>query len=492
MEIGVRGAASLGGIPFVEWKTGDLAMVSQLSGAPDERGRYPVVTEQSTAQPSGPHDQARPYPLRPVSARPRQRNSAAAALYPLIQSLIGDQIPVRFELWDGSAIGPEDGVGTIHVRSADALRRILWAPGELGVGRAYVAGDIELEGDLIAMIASLHAVAPRDLRVGLRALPAALGAAYRAGAIGLPLPAPPEEARVGGLRHSRRRDVRAVTHHYDVGNDFYELVLGPSMTYSCARFADAHMSLEQAQESKHELICRKLGLSEGKPLRLLDVGCGWGSMAMHAAANFDATVVGITLSEAQASYARRRVAAAGLVDRVEIRVQDYRDLRGERFDAISSIGMFEHVGKARTAQYFETLRALLMPGGRLLNHAISEQGGSKLTPWSFFGRYVFPDGELLDVGDVVLAMERAGFECRDVESLREHYARTLRCWVANLEANWDAALEAVGSARARIWRLYMGASVIGFENAGIAVHQVLGVVHENGRSGMPATRSAWS
>ena len=450
-----------------------------------------MISERSWIPRPGGADKPRPPAMRSVGAPPRRRANAAAALSPLIHSLLGGQVPVRFELWDGSAIGPDDGVGTIHVRSADALRRILWAPGELGFGRAYVAGDIEVEGDIIATLGSLHDVAHRDLRVGLRVLPPAFGAAHRAGAIGLPLPAPPEEARIGGLRHSRRRDVRAVTHHYDAGNGFYELVLGPSMTYSCARFADPAMSLEQAQESKHGLICRKLGLGEGKPLRLLDVGCGWGSMAMHAAANSSATVVGVTLSEAQASYARQRVAAAGLGDRVEIRVQDYRDLRGERFDAISSIGMFEHVGKVRTGRYFETLHGLLEPGGRLLNHAISEQGGSKIRPWSFFGRYVFPDGELLDVGDVMLAMQRAGFECRDVESLREHYARTLRSWVANLEANWDAAVDEVGSARARIWRLYMAGSVIGFENGGISVHQVLGIVPDAGRSGMPPTRSAW-
>ena len=449
-----------------------------------------MITDQSSTPRPGGADQPGAPSMQSDEAAPR-RASAAAALSRLVRNLLGGQVPVRFELWDGSAIGPENGVGTIHVRSPDALRRILWAPGELGVGRAYVAGDIEIQGDLIAMIAALHAVAPRDLRVGLRAVPAAFGAAYRAGAIGLPLPAPPEEARVGGLRHSRRRDVQAVTHHYDVGNDFYELVLGPSMTYSCARFADPAMSLEQAQESKHELICCKLGLREGKPLRLLDVGCGWGSMAMHAAANCGATVVGVTLSEEQASYARKRLAEASLGDSVEIRVQDYRDLRGERFDAISSIGMFEHVGKVRTAQYFETLHGLLEPGGRLLNHAISEQGGSKLRPWSFLGRYVFPDGELLDVGDVVLAMQRAGFECRDVESLREHYARTLRSWVANLEANWEVAVAKVGIARAKIWQLYMAGSVIGFENGGIGVHQVLGVVPDAGRSGMPPTRSAW-
>ncbi len=398
---------------------------------------------------------------------------------------------VRLELWDGSHLGPADGVGTIRVRSVAALRRILWAPGELGLARAYVAGDIELEGDVIAVLASLRSETARDLRFGLRALPVTVGAVYRAGAIGLPLPPPPEEARVVGIRHSRRRDVRAVTHHYDVSNDFYRLVLGPSMTYSCARFADPEMSLEQAQDSKHDLICRKLGWPDEKPRRLLDVGCGWGSMAMHAAARYRATVVGITLSHEQANLARERVVAAGLEDQVEIRVQDYRELKGERFDAISSVGMFEHVGQARMAQYFETLHGLLEPGGRLLNHAISEQGGSKLGRWSFFGRYVFPDGELLDVGDVVLAMERAGFECRDVESLREHYARTLRAWIANLEANWDAAVDEVGAARARIWRLYMAGSVNGFEDGGIAVHQVLGVVPDNGESRMPLTRSAW-
>ena len=450
-----------------------------------------MINEKSSIPRSGQVEQSKPSAMGSVAASPSRGASAAAVLSPLVHGLLGGQVPVRFELWDGSALGPDDGVGTVHVRSSDALRRILWAPGELGFGRAYVAGDIEVEGDIIATLASLQAVAPRDLRVGLRAVPPAFRAAYRAGAIGLPLPAPPEEARLGGLRHSRHRDKRAVTHHYDVGNDFYELVLGSIMTYSCARFADPAMSLEQAQESKHELICRKLGSPNGKPLRLLDVGCGWGSMAMHAASHYGSSVVGVTLSEAQATYARQRVAAAGLGDRVEIRVQDYRDLRGERFDVISSIGMFEHVGKVRTAQYFETLHDLLTPGGRLLNHAISEKGGSKLKPWSFFGRYVFPDGELLDVGDVVLAMERAGFECRDVESLREHYARTLRCWVANLEANWKAAVTQVGSAYARIWRLYMAGSVIGFENGGISVFQVLGVVPDAGRSFMPPTRSAW-
>src|SRR5271165_5449101 len=285
-----------------------------------------------------------------VDSPPEDRRDAAALLAPLLRGLLGGRFPVRFELWDGSEVGPSDGAGTVHVRSVDALRRILWAPGELGLGRAYVAGDIELEGDVIAILASLEAVAPRDLRSSLRAGPLALDAARRVGALGPPPAAPPEEAHVVGLLHSRRRDSRAVTHHYDVGNGFYELVLGPTMTYSCARFADPAMSLERAQEAKHELVCRKLGLPEGSPSRLLDVGCGWGSMAMHAAAVHGASVVGVTLSKEQMMLARSRVAEAGLDDLVEIRLQDYRDLRGERFDAISSIGMFEHVGKLRTAE----------------------------------------------------------------------------------------------------------------------------------------------
>jgi len=215
-------------------------------------------------------------------------------------------------------------------------------------------------------------------------------------------------------------------------------------------------------------------------------------MAIHAASHYDARVVGITISRAQAELARQRVAEAGVTDRVEIRLQDYRDLSGEKFDAISSIGMSEHVGHAKLATYLGTLRSVLAPQGRLLNHAISSVGGSTLGPHSFVGRYVFPDGELIDVGKVVLAMEEAGFEVRDVESLREHYAKTLRCWVSNLESNWDEAVRLVGEPRAKIWRLYMAGSVIGFEDGGIAIHQVLGVVPtENGNSGMPATRRAW-
>jgi cyclopropane-fatty-acyl-phospholipid synthase len=426
----------------------------------------------------------------PPPAEADARTGAAALLAPFVESWVGD-LPVQVRFWDGSRLGPDDGPGALVVRTKHALRRILWAPGELGIGRAYVAGDLDVEGDLLPVVDALRPAGTR-VRQGARALPAALRAAGRLGAIGRPPPPPPEEARPRGRRHSKGRDAQAVSHHYDVGNDFYRLVLGEAMTYSCARFGSPTDTLEAAQAAKHELIGRKLGLHERPGTRLLDVGCGWGSMAIHAARHHDARVVGITISREQADLAKHRVDDAGLGDQVEIRLQDYRDLRGEQFDAISSIGMFEHVGKRRMGEYFTTLRAALQPGGRLLNHAISSVGGSRLPKRSFAGRYVFPDGELIDVADVALALEAAGFEVRDVESLREHYAQTLRHWVANLERRWDDAVELVGEGRARVWLLYMAASSLGFESGDLGLHQVLGVVPgDDGRSGMPATRRDW-
>ena len=424
-------------------------------------------------------------------------NGAAAAVEPLLAHFFGGSPPVRVEFWDGSALGPAGG-DTLVVRSADAVRRLLWAPGELGLARAFVAGDLDFEGDIFSLLARLHGAVPArghgrapQPRQALEALEA-LQAARRLGAWGPPLPAPPEEATPRGRLHSKSRDAQAVRHHYDVSNDFYALVLGPSMTYSCARFAPGVVTLEAAQESKHDLICRKLGLHERPGLRVLDVGCGWGTFALHAARTYGATVVGVTLSPAQAALARDRVAAAGLGQHVEIRVQDYRDVDDGPFDAIASVGMFEHVGSAKSGAYFDGLHRLLRPQGRLLNHAISSVGGSRIGPRSFMGRYVFPDGELVDVGRVVGCMQRAGFEVRDVESLREHYAKTLHAWVRNLEGHWDAAVAEVGVRRARIWQLYMAASANGFDDGGISVHQVLGVVPgASGGSGMPPTRREW-
>lgn len=422
--------------------------------------------------------------------RQRALADGAGVVGPLMDAL-APNLGIRIEAWDGTSTGPPVGP-TARVRSADALRRLLWAPGELGFGRAYVAGEIDIEGDIFDAVRALRSVGSQ-LRVGPREVAAIVTAARRAGVRVAPLAPPAEEARPRGRRHSIARDADVISHHYDVGNDFYRIVLGPSMTYSCARFVDPGMTLAEAQASKHDLVCRKLGLHERPGTRLLDVGCGWGSMAIHAAARYGANVVGITISRQQADAARKRVAEAGVADLVDIRLSDYRDLAGDEFDAISSIGMSEHVGRSRIGDYFERLVSLLAPRGRLLNHAISSVGGSKLGRGSFMGRYVFPDGELLDVGDTVLAMEAAGLEVRDVESLREHYATTLRHWVTNLESEWDQAVSFAGEPRARVWRLYMAASAVGFEDGGLAIHQVLGVARDpDGASGMPATRDSWA
>jgi cyclopropane-fatty-acyl-phospholipid synthase len=425
-----------------------------------------------------------------ATAAPRRPATGVADhVEPLLREFFPAGAPVRIRFWDGSCSGVEHSAGEVHVRSPAALRRILWAPGELGLGRAFVEGDVDLDGDVVALLAELEHAATGH-RPGARGLVRAVRAAHRVGALGAPPPPPPEEARPRGRRHSLRRDRAAVRHHYDVGNDFYRLVLGPTMAYSCARFERPDSGLDEAQVSKFDLVCRKLGLDREPGLGLLDVGCGWGSLAIHAARAYGARVLGVTISPEQVELARRRVAEAGLEDLVEIRLQDYRELDEAPVDAVSSIGMFEHVGSSRMAEYFGVLHAHLRPGGRLLNHAISSVGGSRLGPRSFVGRYVFPDGELIDVGQVVLAMERAGLEVRDVESLREHYARTLRAWVGNLEANWSRASALVGERRARVWRLYMAASAVGFDDGGISVHQTLGVRPEpGGRSGMPPTRA---
>jgi cyclopropane-fatty-acyl-phospholipid synthase len=429
----------------------------------------------------------------------RSDRSVADHLEPIVQQIFRGPPPVEITFWDNSRIGA-GGPGRIIVRNPDALRRMMWAPGELGLARAFVAGDLDATGNLAEMLRITQEALPEHAWGAIAAAPAAVKAAKALGILSAPIPAPPEEIVPHGIRHSIHRDKQAVSHHYDVGNGFYEMVLGPSMTYSCARFVDASTTLEEAQAAKHELICRKLGLddeafrsaSSGPRPRLLDVGCGWGSMAIHAATHHDVDVVGVTISDEQAAYARRRVADLGLDDRVEIRIQDYRTIRDGPFDAISSVGMAEHVGHRRMRTYFDTLHDLLRPGGRLLNHAISSVGGARMAERGFIHRYVFPDGELLDVGVTALEMEKAGFEIRDVENLREHYATTLRHWVANLERNWTDAAALVGEGRARVWRLYMSGSINGFDEGRIQLHQTLGVRrHPDGRSEMPPTRRYW-
>jgi len=421
-------------------------------------------------------------------------SSPAVQLHGLLETLLQAPLPVRLRAWDGSETG-RAGTPVLIIRNRRALRRLMWRPDEFGLARAYVSGDLDVEGDLFDALRRLAALIFRGADV--RGLPNRAVAAdlLRLGVLGPQPKPPPEELAMRGTRHSPRRDQQAVSHHYDVGNAFYEIILGSSMVYSCAYWAgdDGGYGLADAQRDKLDLICRKLDLKPG--MRLLDVGCGWGSLALHAAQEYGVDVVGITLSIEQADYARKQVAEAGLTAHVEIRVQDYRDLDDGPFDAISSVGMAEHVGTAPYAEYAAILFEQLKPGGRLLNHQISAirpAPPAARRRRSFIDAYVFPDGELVSLGTTVTLLEQAGFEVRDVQALREHYARTLRAWVANLESEWPAAVRLAGAGRARVWRLYMAASALAFEQARIGVNQVLCVkAHRDGGSDMPATRSGW-
>lgn len=426
---------------------------------------------------------------------------AALRLETLLEQLLGAPLPVRLRAWDGSEAGPP-GAPTLVVRNRRALRRLLWKPGELGLARAWVAGDLTVDGDLYAVLELISGLVwergedARGLGETLRdpEARAAVRGLVRMAWPPLP-PAPPrEEVRRRSHLHTKRTDRRAISHHYDVGNDFYEIVLGPSMVYSCAYWPTPDATLEDAQRDKLELIARKLDLKPGG--RLLDVGCGWGSMAIHAAREHGVSVVGVTLSHEQAAYARKRVADEGLTDRVEIRVQDYRDVADGPYDAISSVGMAEHVGSERYLEYARTLFALLKPGGRLLNHQIGRRPRRDESAYEvdeFIDAYVFPDGELAPIGSTVTQLESAGFEVRDVESIREHYALTLRRWVANLEAGWPLAVRLTSPDRARVWRLYMAASALAFEHNGISVNQVLAVkTPGSGASGMPLRARTWN
>ncbi|WP_328585071.1 cyclopropane-fatty-acyl-phospholipid synthase family protein [Streptomyces sp. NBC_00370] len=427
---------------------------------------------------------------------------AALRLTTLAEELLGAPLPVRIRAWDGSESGPPDAP-ILVIRSRRALRRLLWKPGELGLARAWVAGELDVDGDLYAALELLAGLIWEKGAEAKDTVHPVLDPRMRAAAKGIvqiagPWPPPPppveEVRRRTGALHTKRRDKQAISHHYDVGNDFYEMVLGPSMVYSCGYWDDTPgFTLEQAQRDKLDLVCRKLALKDGD--RLLDVGCGWGSMAIHAAREYGARVTGVTLSREQAAYARKRIAEEGLTDRVEIRVQDYRDVRDGPYDAISSIGMAEHVGTVRYREYADDLYALLKPGGRLLNHQIARRPEKVEEEYhidEFIDAYVFPDGELAPLGRTVATLEEAGFEARDVQSIREHYALTLRRWVANLEQHWPEAVRATSPGRARVWRLYMAASALSFERNRIGVNQILAVkTPESGEPGAPLRSHDW-
>jgi cyclopropane-fatty-acyl-phospholipid synthase len=378
--------------------------------------------------------------------------------------------PFAVRFWDGGALAAtEPDSPTFFVRAPQALAHFLRAPGELGLGRAYVDGSLVVD-DLDAALLVVDRWQPPALGGADRGrLAVALAVAAAPG--GVP-PVPGLELVQRGRLHSIERDAAAVRYHYDVGNEFFSLFLDESMTYSCAIFSRGAQTLEQAQQTKLDLVAGKLALEPG--MRVLDVGCGWGSFAIHAARNYDATVTGVTLSPAQAELARERVAQAGLSERVDIRVADYRELQASSFDAIASIGMAEHVGDRQIDAYARSLFDLLRPGGLLLNHAIAALDPDDEPLKDVFSvRYVFPDGEPLPLSRIQLALERGGFRTQHVEGFREDYAITLRRWSERLDDHLERAERLAGAERTRVWRLYLRAARHGFETGHNAVYQVL-------------------
>jgi cyclopropane-fatty-acyl-phospholipid synthase len=408
----------------------------------------------------------------------------------VFEQIVGPNAPVEVVAYDGSRSGTEGSGVRIEIRSPYAVSYLVHSPSALGLARAYVTGHIDVKGDMYDALSRMSQVlSDLSMRDRLRVLQGVLGDPLLRAAASRRLEPPPQEARTGRIslfRHSKRRDAEAISHHYDVSNRFYEWVLGPSMAYTCACFPRPDASLEEAQFHKFDLVARKLGLKPG--MRLLDVGCGWGGMVMHAAREYGVRALGVTLSKQQAEWAQKAIAEAGLSELAEVRHLDYRDVTEEGFDAVSSIGLTEHIGKANLPSYFAFLYGKLRPGGRLLNHTITRPDDSEpsIRQQGFINRYVFPDGELEGPGYIMSRFNDAGFEVRHEENLREHYARTLEGWCRNLEEHWEEAVAEVGEATARVWRLYMAGCRIGFESNWIQLHQMLGVkLDAEGGSGMP-------
>jgi cyclopropane-fatty-acyl-phospholipid synthase len=411
------------------------------------------------------------------------------ALADVFERVAGPDAPVEFKAYDGSSAGPPGAPVRITVRSPVAVTYLAQAPGALGLARAYVSGHLDVDGDMYTALARMMQAQQVDISAaGRLRLLRELGGPK----LLLPrIPPPPQEVRVNrrwlsGKRHSKQRDASAISHHYDVSNRFYEWVLGPSMAYTCACYPRPDASLEEAQAYKHDLVARKLGLRPG--MRLLDVGCGWGGMVRHAAREYGVQALGVTLSKQQASWAQHAIEEQGLSGLAEVRHLDYRDVTEGDFDAVSSIGLTEHIGQAQLPGYFSFLLGKLRPEGRLLNHCITrpDNQGPARVAGGFINRYVFPDGELEGPGFLLSLMNDTGFEVRHEENLREHYALTLAGWCANLDAHWDEAVAEVGEGTARVWRLYMAGSRLGFERNVVQLHQILGVkLGADGQSGMP-------
>ena len=402
----------------------------------------------------------------------------SVSLGDMFEVLFGPDAPVRFTAYDGSSAGDPHARLGIRITSPRGVSYVATAPGSLGLARAYIKGDLELEGAHPGDPYEMLRLVDDELHLHRPPMSQAVDWARSLGVRTFVPPPVPEQEVVPwhrrGLRHSRQRDASAISHHYDVSNAFYAHVLGPSMTYTCACYPSADSTLEQAQEHKYDLVARKLGLEPG--MRLLDVGCGWGGMVRHAASRYGVKVLGVTLSREQATWAQERIKADGLDDLAEVRHLDYRDVHERDFDAVSSIGLIEHIGVKNYPAYFSFLRSRLRPGGRLLNHGITRPDNKHpgLTRRGFIGRYVFPDGELTGSGDIVRAMEDGGFEVQHQENLRVHYAKTLQGWCRNLVEHWDECVAEAGLPIAKVWGLYMAGSRLGFERNNIQLHQVLG------------------
>jgi cyclopropane-fatty-acyl-phospholipid synthase len=422
----------------------------------------------------------------------------ATRLEAALRPFVGGDLPVRLRAWDGSEAGPSDAP-LVELRSQDAVRRLLLHPGELGAAQAYVTGEIEVHHDLDDALTHVWSVARERGLSGVRPTPGAFVRALRTavdvGALGRPPKTPVSQAKVKGRLHSKLRDRRAISHHYDLSNEFYSLILEPQMAYSSGYFTsdDPAYTVEDAQRDKLDLVCTKLGLKPG--MRFLDIGCGWGSLSLHAAEHFGAQVTGVTIAAEQKKFIDERIRERGLDDQVDIRLQDYREIpevaAGYPFDAVGSLEMGEHVGEQNYSTYAQVLHDAVKPGGRVLIQQMSRAGGRKGHPGGgpFIESFIAPDMHMRPVGETVAFLERGGLEVRDVHMLREHYVRTVDGWLENFESNIERLTELVGEEVVRVWRLYLVGGSMAFRDGRMGVDQIL-MVRPGAAHTLPAVRNS--